>query len=114
VDYINAHGTGTTMNDASEVRAMRRVFSECQVPCSSTKPVTGHCMGATPAIEAIISIEALRHSLIPATLNCHELDEDCPLDIVRGAARTAKLQTVMSNSLGFWGNNASVILSATH
>ncbi|MEW6305783.1 MAG: beta-ketoacyl-[acyl-carrier-protein] synthase family protein [Verrucomicrobiota bacterium] len=110
IDYVNAHGTGTQVNDAAETHAMQRVFGGRNVPCSSTKPVTGHCMGATPAIEAILCIEAMRHQLLPPTANCKEPDPVCALDVVPGKARAAKVQTVMSNSLGFWGNNAAVIL----
>jgi 3-oxoacyl-(acyl-carrier-protein) synthase len=113
LDYINAHGTGTRLNDRLEAVALRRLLGARlgQVPCSSTKPITGHCLGATPALEAVISILALRHHCVPPTANCTELDPDCPLDVVPAACRLAPLRVVMSNSLGFWGNNASLIFT---
>lgn len=113
IEHVNAHGTGTVMNDLAEARAMQTIFGDraAQVPCSSTKPVTGHCLGATPALEAILAVEALRHQLIPPTANCHLPDPECVLDVVPLTARPARLNHVMSNSLGFWGYHASLIFS---
>lgn len=113
IDYVNAHGTGTVMNDLAEARAGQMIFGAgaAQVPCSSTKPVTGHCLGATPVLEAVLAIEAIRHQLIPPTANCHLPDRDCALDPVPLKARPGRLQHVMSNSLGFWGYHASLIFS---
>lgn len=113
IDYINAHGTGTAVNDPLEVVSLRRLLGErlTRVPCSSTKPVTGHCLGAAPAVEAIISILALEQQCVPPTANCLEIDPNCPIDAVRFSARPAALRAVMSNSLGFWGNNASLLFT---
>ena len=113
IDYINAHGTGTRLNDALEVLALHRLLGERlgQVPISSTKPITGHCLGAVPALEAVIAILALERQCVPPTANCTRLDPECPIDAVPGAARPTRLQVVMSNSLGFWGYNASLIFT---
>ncbi len=113
IDYLNTHGTGTIVNDRAETRALLRLSGTSlkTPPVSSTKPVTGHCLGASPALEAIISIQALRRQLIPPTINYTTPDPDCPLDVVPGHARPAQLRCVMSNSLGFWGNNASLIFA---
>jgi 3-oxoacyl-(acyl-carrier-protein) synthase len=110
IDYINAHGTGTVLNDRTEAASVRR-FSENnpQIPCGSTKPITGHCLGATAAIEAVISVAALEHQLIPPTINYEHPDPECPLDVVPVIARKKQLSTVMTNSLGFWGNYASLV-----
>ena len=114
IDYVNAHGTGTVVNDAAESEAMRKVFGDQSAlpPCSSTKPITGHCMGATPAMEAILCLEALRHQAIPPTANCSDQDPACPVDVVPLTTRGARLQTVMSTSLGFWGSHAALIFCA--
>lgn len=113
VDYVNAHGTGTIMNDRQEAVAMRRVFGERAVslPCSSIKPVTGHCMGAAGALEAVLCLEALRHQMAPATANYHEPDPACGLNIIAGASLSLPLRHVLSNSSGFWGNNAALVFS---
>jgi 3-oxoacyl-[acyl-carrier-protein] synthase II len=111
LDYINAHGTGTELNDRLEALALRRLLADRlpSVPCTSTKPVTGHCLGASPALEAVISIMALHHQCIPKTANCTTPDPECPLDVVPGCSRPGRLRAVMSNSLGFWGNNAALV-----
>jgi 3-oxoacyl-(acyl-carrier-protein) synthase len=111
IDYVNAHGSGTILNDLAEARAIGKTFGDraAIVPCSSTKPVTGHCLGATPAQEAVISIEALRHQMIPPTANCQEPDPHCSINAQPLTARPAQISTVMSNSLGFWGYHASLI-----
>ncbi|HAV61436.1 MAG TPA: hypothetical protein DCY13_03620 [Verrucomicrobiales bacterium] len=114
VDHINTHGTATRLNDPAEARAIRRVFAErgAILPCSSTKPVTGHCLGATPALEAVICVEALRRQIVPPTANCREVDPECAIDVVTGAARPARLRHVMSNALGFWGCHSSLIFGS--
>jgi 3-oxoacyl-[acyl-carrier-protein] synthase II len=111
IDYINAHGTGTRLNDAAEARAIGQLFGAraAVVPCSSTKPVTGHCLGATPALEAIICLEAMRHGMIPPTANCQQPDPACAIHMQPLIAKPAAIATVMSNSLGFWGYQASLI-----
>jgi 3-oxoacyl-[acyl-carrier-protein] synthase II len=113
IDHINAHGTGTKMNDAAEACAIKKLFGDraAVVPCSSTKPVTGHCLGATPAIEAVLCIEALRRQQIPPTANCSQPDPLCAINVQSFSAQTTKLTNVMSNSLGFWGYHASLIFS---
>jgi 3-oxoacyl-(acyl-carrier-protein) synthase len=113
IDYVNAHGTGTKLNDLAEARAIRQLFGDlaATVPCSSTKPVTGHCLGATSALEAVIAIEAMRHQMIPPTANCQEPDPYCLINAEPLTARPAMISTVMSNSLGFWGFHASLIFS---
>lgn len=113
IDYVNTHGTGTPLNDRLEVVSLRRLLGERlgEVPCSSTKPITGHCLGASPALEAVISVLALQHQCVPPTATCTELDPACPIDAVQNAARPAGLRVVMSNSLGFWGKNAALIFT---
>lgn len=113
IDYLNAHGTGTKMNDAAEACAIKKLFGDraAFLPCSSTKPVTGHCLGATPAIEAVLCIEALRRQQIPPTANCSRPDPLCPINLQSFSAPSAKLTNVMSNSLGFWGYHAALIFS---
>lgn len=113
VDYINAHGTGTVLNDRAEARAVQRLLGTRAVdtPCSSTKPVTGHCLGATPALEAVLCIEALGRQLVPPTANCHQPDPECAIQMQPLVAHPRRLRTVMSNSLGFWGYHASLVFS---
>ena len=113
IDYINLHGTGAVLGDIDEAEAMRRVFNgkAADIPCSSTKPITGHCLGATPALEAVISIAALLRQKIPPSANCSDPDPRCRINLVRNAAQPARLETVMTNSLGFWGQYASLIFS---
>jgi 3-oxoacyl-[acyl-carrier-protein] synthase II len=111
IDYINTHGTGTPLNDRIEGLALRRMLGDrlLRIPCSSTKPVTGHCLGASAALEAVVTILALREQLAPPTANCLEPDPGCGLDVVTGPARPVGMRVAMSNSLGFWGKNASLI-----
>jgi len=111
VGYINAHGTGTLLNDLAESKAIRRAFGDSAPPVSSTKPVTGHCLGATPALEAILSIMALHHQRIPPNANYATEDPAIDLDIVSGDPREAYLEHVLSTSLGFWGNQAGLLFS---
>ena len=96
IGYVNMHGTGTVVNDTAEASAIRKVFSDqaAPPPCSSTKPVTGHCLGATPAMEAILCLQALRHQTIPPTANCRDQDPECPIDVVPLQARSADLANV--------------------
>ena len=113
IDYVNAHGTGTKLNDLAEARAIGELFGNrtMPIPCSSTKPVTGHCLGATPVLEAVIGIEAMQHQMIPPTANCHEPDPSCSINAQPLIARPARISAFMSNSLGFWGYHASLIFS---
>ena len=109
IDYINAHGTSTPTNDKNETAALKEVFGKDCPPVSSTKGQTGHCLGAAGAIEAIVSIMALRDGVIPPTINYKTPDLECDLDYVPNTARKADLKAVMSNSFGFGGTNGSVI-----
>lgn len=110
IDYINAHGTSTAINDRNETNALKELFGKDNVPAvSSTKGQTGHCLGAAGATEAVISIMAMENGIIPPTINQIEKDEECDLDYVPNVARKADLKIVMSNSFGFGGTNGSVI-----
>lgn len=111
IDYINAHGTSTPLNDKTETAAVKAAFKEhaYQLAMSSTKSNTGHLLGASGAIEAIISIKALQNSLIPPTIHYQNPDAQCDLDIVANTPRKQDIQYAMSNSLGFGGHNASLI-----
>ena len=111
LDYLNAHGTGTLLNDLAEAKAICGALGKDTPPVSSTKPVTGHCLGATPALEAILCIKALDASRIPPTPNFRQPDPAIELDIVAGDPRPAYLQHIASTSRGFWGNHASLVFS---
>lgn len=106
ISYLNTHGTGTVMNDHAEAEALLHVFAGQCPPCSSTKPVTGHCLGATPVLEAVLCIEALKNQLIPPTPNCSS--PAFPINLITSAARPAALRHALSNSLGFWGKHATL------
>ena len=111
IDYVNAHGTSTPMNDQLETVALKKVFGEYayELPVSSTKSMTGHLLGAAGAVEAAACVLALKHGIIPPTANYETPDPDCDLDYVPNVARSASLEAVMTNSLGFGGHNASLI-----
>jgi 3-oxoacyl-[acyl-carrier-protein] synthase II len=111
VDYINAHGTSTPLNDMSETMAMKTVFKDYakKIAVSSTKSMTGHLLGAAGGVEAVYSILAIKHGVIPPTINYETPDPECDLDYVPNAARETKVRTVMSNSFGFGGTNATLI-----
>jgi nodulation protein E len=111
VGYINAHGTGTRANDATETNAIREVFGSDAPPVSSTKSLHGHAMGASGAIEIASSLLALRDGFLPPTLNLDTPDPECDLDYVPHVARDAKVPTFLSNSFGFGGMNAVVAVS---
>ena len=108
VDYINAHGTATAFNDAAEGKAIAELFG--RVPVSSTKSMMGHSLGAAGAIEAVFCLLALQHQFLPANINFRSADEDLDLEIIANEARLAPLHTVLSNSFGFGGTNASIVL----
>ena len=109
VDYVNAHGTSTPVNDKNETAALKTLFGAKVPAVSSTKGQIGHCLGGAGAIEAVISIMAMRDGIIPPTINYETPDEDCDLDYVPNIARKADLNVVMSNSFGFGGTNGVVI-----
>ena len=107
--YVNAHGTGTHLNDAIETMALKKAFGEelaRKLIISSTKSMTGHMLGAAGAVEAIVSLKALEDGVVPPTINLREADPACDLDYVPGTARTAPVTLALSNSLGFGGHNA--------
>jgi 3-oxoacyl-[acyl-carrier-protein] synthase II len=111
VDYINAHGTSTEYNDANETTAIKAVFGEqaAKLAVSSTKSMTGHLLGAAGAVEGVYSVLALRHGVIPPTINYENPDPSCDLDYVPNQARKAEMDVALSNSFGFGGTNACVI-----
>lgn len=113
IDYINAHGTSTHLNDLCETMAIKKALGEeasKKVMVSSTKGNTGHLLGAAGAIEAIFSVKAIEEKIVPPTINYKEKDEECDLDIVPNKPVNKDLNIVMSNSLGFGGHNASIII----
>lgn len=112
VDYINAHGTGTPINDKIETIAVKTVFKEHanKVAISSTKSMTGHLLGAAGAVEAIACVKAIEEDFIPATINYQVADEECDLDIVPNAGRKKTVNYAMTNGFGFGGHNATLLL----
>jgi 3-oxoacyl-(acyl-carrier-protein) synthase len=115
IGYLNTHGTGTRLNDLAEARAIHQVFGSTNpgVPCSSTKPVTGHCLGASAAIEAVIGILALQHHCAPPTGACLEHDPECEIRVIRGEGMKFDARAVLSISSGFWGNQAALVFDKT-
>jgi 3-oxoacyl-[acyl-carrier-protein] synthase II len=114
IDYLNAHGTSTPIGDRGETTAIKRAFGNAakDLAISSTKSCTGHLLGAAGVVEAIFSILAIRDSVLPPTINLDNPDEDCDLDYVPNTAREAKIKTIISNSFGFGGTNASLVFTA--
>jgi 3-oxoacyl-(acyl-carrier-protein) synthase len=114
VDYVNAHGTGTPLNDLSETRAIKAALGEHarNVAISSTKSMTGHMMGATGALEAIFCLMAIRDGVVPPTIHYSEPDPDCDLDYVPNEARKMPVEVAISNAFGFGGHNAVLVFKA--
>ena len=112
IDYINAHGTSTHLNDSTETMAIKTAFGDHskKVMVSSTKGNTGHLLGAAGAVEAAICVKTIEKQIVPPTINYQVKDEECDLDVVPNEPRKAELNVVMSNSLGFGGHNASIII----
>ena len=114
VDYINAHGTGTQLNDATEVKAIKSVFGAAagKLMVTSTKSMHGHALGAASALEAVATVKAIKEGVVPPTANYLGPDPDCDLDHVPNAARKARIRAAFSNSLAFGGLNAVVAFRA--
>jgi len=112
VGYINAHGTATQMNDASETKAIKTAFGELayKTPISSTKSMTGHIMGATGALEAIFCVQAVREGILPPTIHYETPDPECDLDYIPNVAREQKIEIAISNAFGFGGHNAVLVV----
>jgi 3-oxoacyl-(acyl-carrier-protein) synthase len=111
VDYINAHGTATLLNDKFETMAIKHVFGEhaYHIPISSTKSMTGHMMGATGALEAVFCVQAIRDGVVPPTINYDAPDPECDLDYVPNEARRRRVDVALSNAFGFGGHNAVLV-----
>jgi 3-oxoacyl-(acyl-carrier-protein) synthase len=112
VDYINAHGTGTPLNDKVETLAIKNVFGDAahKVSISSTKSMTGHMMGASGAVEAMVCALAIRDSCIPPTINLDVSDPECDLDYTPHEARSKPVNVALSNSIGLGGHNSGLVL----
>lgn len=110
VGYFNAHGTSTKHNDASEALALRQVFGNSMPPVSSTKSMIGHLLGAAGAVEAIICLLAIRDGILPPSINFDTPDPECDVNLIANEARESRFEIAMSNSLGFGGHNACILL----
>ena len=114
IDYVNAHGTSTPLNDKNETLAMKTVFGEHahRVLISSTKSMTGHLLGASGALEAAVSVMAIDRGAVPPTINLDSPDPECDLDYTPLASRSVAVRTAMTNSFGFGGHNTSLVFRA--
>lgn len=113
IEYINAHGTGTPLNDLAETRALKQAFGESaySVPISSTKSMTGHMLGAAGAFEAMVTILAMRDGFAPPTVNLENADPECDLDYVPNVGRPVNARFAMTTSFGFGGHNACLVFA---
>ena len=113
IDYVNAHATSTTLGDLGETRALKRLLGEhaYSTPISSTKSMMGHLLGAAGAVEVIVCLKAIEHGVIPPTINYQTPDPECDLDCVPNVARPATIDITLTNSFGFGGHNASLVIS---
>ena len=111
IDYINAHGTSTQLNDKYETLAMKSVFEEHahKIPISSTKSMTGHLLGASGALEAVVSVQAIKNNIAPPTINLQNPDPECDLNYIPHKAKKTNINSVISNSFGFGGHNSSLV-----
>lgn len=112
IDYINAHGTSTPLNDRMETVAIKKLFGELayEIPVSSSKSMLGHCQGATGAIEIAACLKMLHEQVVHPTINYENPDPDCDLDYVPNTARDAELHYILSNNFGMGGQNASLVI----
>jgi 3-oxoacyl-[acyl-carrier-protein] synthase II len=110
IGHVNAHGTSTELNDAAEAEAIRKVFGDVPPPVTAPKGVLGHMIGGAGAAEAVISLLAMRDELLPPTANLTTIAEDIALDVVHGSERVITSKPAISNSFGFGGHNASLVL----
>ncbi len=111
IGHVNAHGTSTDLNDAAEAEAVRKVFGDDVPPVTSTKGVTGHLIGAAGAVEAMAALLSLREGVVPPTANLERIGDDIGVDVVGGEARQIGSKPALSNSFGFGGHNATLILA---
>ena len=111
VDYVNAHGTSTPLNDRAETAAIKRLFGEraYALPISSTKSMTGHLLGGAGGVESVFTVLALHHQKVPPTINLFDQDPECDLDYCANTARDMKLDVALKNNFGFGGTNGSVV-----
>jgi len=114
VDYVNAHGTSTPLNDAAEARAIRAIFGERDVRVSSTKSMTGHLLGAAGALESLVCVKAISTGWLPPTINLDDPDPECDLNHVRGEAARARVDVALNNSFGFGGHNATLVFTSAN
>ena len=112
VDHINAHGTGTPLNDRTEARGIRRVFGDRtdEIPVTSIKSMLGHCLGAAGAVEAIAVALTIERGMIPPTIHHSQTDAECPVDVVANHSRSQAVRCAVSMSLAFGGNDAAIVM----